>query len=104
MDKSMSQTTRKEIVEKLRRRDRSAGPKYKCKLLDQAQELLGYHRKSAVRALGAPEVKRGPWINAGRPVGYEPSVLVPWLRPSWQATDYACGRRLVAMWPERMPA
>jgi hypothetical protein len=72
--------------------------------LDQAEELLGYHRKSAIRALGAPEVGRAPWINAGRPVSYEPSVLLPWLRPIWQATDYACGRRLVAMLSEWIPA
>jgi hypothetical protein len=104
MDKTMSQTTRKEILERLRRRYRTAGPKHKRKLLDQAQELLGYHRKSAVRALGAPEVQPAPWINAGRPVSYEPRVLLPWLRPIWQATDYACGRRLVAMLPEWIPA
>jgi hypothetical protein len=104
MDKTMSTTTRKEVLERLRRRYRKAGREHKCKLLDQAQELLGYHRKSAVRALGAAEVKPVPWINAGRPVSYEPSVLLPWLRPIWQATDYACGRRLVAMLPEWIPA
>src|SRR5512136_233723 len=104
MDRTMSQRTREEILERLRRRYRTAGPKHKRKLLDQAQELLGYHRKSAVRALGAPEVERAPWINAGRPVSYEPGVLLPWLRPIWQATDYACGRRLVAMLPEWIPA
>jgi hypothetical protein len=104
MDKTMSTTARKEILERLRRRYRNAGAQHKRKLLDQAQELLGYHRKSAVRALGAPEVKPVPWINAGRPVTYEPSVLLPWLRPIWQATDYACGRRLVAMLPEWIPA
>ena len=100
----MSQTTRKETLAKLRRRYGKAGPEYKRKLLDQAQELLGYHRKSAVRALGAAEVGRVAWVNAGRPVSYEPSALVPWLRPIWQATDYACGRRLVAMLPEWIPA
>jgi len=100
----MSQPTRKEILERLRRRYRSAGPEHKRKLLDQAEELLGYHRKSAVRALRAPEVERVPWVNAGRPVNYEPKVLLPWLRPIWQATDYACGRRLVAMLPEWIPA
>jgi hypothetical protein len=104
MDKTMSQPTRKEILERLRRRYRSAGPEHKRKLLDQAEELLGYHRKSAVRALRAPEVERVPWVNAGRPVNYEPKVLLPWLRPIWQATDYACGRRLVAMLPEWIPA
>ena len=100
----MSQRTRKEVLEKLRRRYRKAGLEHKRKLLDQAQELLGYHRKSAVRVLGGVEVERVPWVNAGRPVSYKPSQLVPWLRPIWQATDYACGRRLVAMLPEWIPA
>jgi len=89
---------------KLRRRYGNAGAEHKRKLLDQAQELLGYHRKSAIRALGAPPVERAPWVISGRPVTYEPSVLGPWLRPIWQATDYACGRRLVAMLPEWIPA
>jgi hypothetical protein len=30
--------------------------------------------------------------------------LLPWLRPIWQATDFACGQRLVAMLPEWIPA
>lgn len=100
----MSQTTRRELLEKLRRRYPHAGAGYKRKLLDQAQELLGYHRKSAIRALGTLPVARAPGIITGRPTRYEPSVLVPWLRPIWQATDYACGRRLVAMLPEWIPA
>jgi hypothetical protein len=91
-------------LEKLRRRYQNAGPGYKVKLLDQAQELLGYHRKSAIRALCMPRVERAPGIITGRPTCYEPSVLVPWLRPIWQATDYACGRRLAAMLPEWIPA
>lgn len=100
----MSQTTREAILERLRRRYRKAGLEHKRKLLDQAQELMGYHRKSAIRALRAPQLERTPWINTGRPVSYEPAVLLPWLRPIWQATDYACGRRLAAMLPEWIPA
>src|SRR5260221_14501833 len=104
MDKAMSQLTRTEVLKKLRRRYESAGQEHKRKLLDQAQELLGYHRKSAIRALGTSAVVRGPVIITGRPVSYEPGLLVPWLRPIWQATNYACGRRLVAMLPEWIPA
>src|SRR5437899_10330118 len=101
MDKTMSKGTRIELLTKLRRRYETAGAEHKRKLLDQAQELLGYHRKSAIRALvGAPAVVSGLVILTGRPVRYEPDLLVPWLRPIWQATDYACGRRLVAMLPE----
>src|SRR5438128_5347203 len=104
MDKMINRRTREEVLQKLRRRYGSAGQEHKRKLLDQAQELLGYHRKAAIRALRAPTVERGPRIITGRPVTYEPGRLLPWLRPIWQATDYACGRRLVAMLPEWIPA
>ncbi len=104
MDKTMSQTTREEVLNKLRRRYQNAGGQHKRKLLDQAQDVLGYHRKAAIRALGAAPVERRARIITGRPITYEPAVLLPWLRPIWQATDYACGRRLVAMLPEWVPA
>lgn len=101
----MSQNTRKEILAKLRRHYQTAGREYKRKLLNQAQELLGYHRKAAIRALRAPEAEqRGPRIITGRPLSYEPGLLLRWLQPIWAATDYACGQRLVAMLPEWIPA
>lgn len=62
MDQTMSQTTRNEVLRKLRRRYLNAGPEHKRKLLDQAQELLGYHRKATIRSLRAPTVERGPRI------------------------------------------
>jgi len=104
MDGTMSQTTRKAILEKLRRRYRTAGREHKGKLLDQAQELLGYHRKAAIRSLRGGGGERGPLIRTGRPPSYPAGQLLPWLRPIWAATDYACGRRLVAMLPEWIPA
>src|SRR5271169_3651036 len=104
MDKTMKKSTRIELLTKLRRRYQSAGAGHKRKLLDQAQELLGYHRKAAIRALRASDLTRPPGIITGRPVLYEPDLLRRWLRPIWAATDYACGRRLVAMLPEWIPA
>ena len=100
----MSQSTRKEVLHKLRRHYGRAGPAYKKKLLDQAQELLGYHRKAAIRALRAVETVRQAGNSGGRPRTYEPADLLPALKPIWEATDYACGRRLVAMLPEWIPA
>jgi hypothetical protein len=96
----MSQNTRREILEQLRRQYRSAGLEHKGKLLDEAQDLLGYHRNSAIRALSAVPVEPTPWINTGHPVSDDSKVLLPWLLPIWQATDYACELRLVAMFPE----
>ena len=43
-------------------------------------------------------------LLTGYPVRDEPELLVPWLRSIAQATDYAWGRRLVAMLPEWIPA
>ena len=100
----MSKKTREEVLAKLRQRYKSAGQEHKRKLLNQAQELLGYHRKSAIRALRAPAVKRGPLIVTGRPVTYEPGLLLPTLRAIWEASDFSCGMRLVAMLPEWVPA
>src|SRR5207247_10654882 len=99
MDKAMSQRTRTEVLDQLRRRYQSAGAEHKRKLLDQAQELLGYHRKSAVRALGAPAVVPGPRSITGRPSADGPGKLLPWLKPTWKATDSACGRRLGELLP-----
>jgi hypothetical protein len=104
MDKTMSQTTRQEVLIKLRRRYATAGRKHKVKLLNEAQELLGYHRKAAIRALGAAAKVSFPFVRTGRPVEFAGSTLLPWLQPIWAATDYACGRRLVAMLPEWVPA
>ena len=77
----MSQKTRNEVLTKMKRQYLRAGSEYKSKLLDQAQELFGYHRKAAIRALRAPTVERGPRIVTGRPVEYEPGLMLPWLRP-----------------------
>src|SRR5256714_14341855 len=104
MDKMINGTTRREVLVKLRRRYENAGQEHKRKLLDQAQELLGYHRKAAIRALRAPTVERGPRIITGRPATYEPGRLLPWLRPIWRARDYAGGRRLAALLREWIPA
>jgi len=71
----MSEQTRIEVLRKLRRRYETAGAEHKRTLLDQAQELLGYHRKSAIRALRARAVVSSPAVLTGRPVTYEPGLL-----------------------------
>ena len=104
MDKSMSAGTRDEVLGKLRRRYQGAGQPHRKKLIDQAVEMLGYHRKSAIRALASVEPRQAARARTGRPARYDPGELTPWLRPIWQGTDFACGRRLQAMLPEWIPA
>jgi hypothetical protein len=52
MDKDMSQSTRMQVLEKLRWRYRTAGLEHKTKLIDQAVQLLRYHRKAAILGMG----------------------------------------------------
>jgi hypothetical protein len=59
MHTEMSQKTRQEVLARLRHFYKSAGRPHKSKLLQEAIALLGYHPKSAIRALNAKP--RPPW-------------------------------------------
>jgi len=53
MHTEMSLKTRQETLARLRHFYKSARPKHKSKLIQDAIDLLGYHRKAAIRALNA---------------------------------------------------
>ena len=99
MDKTMSSTTKTEVLEKLRRRYRTAGLEHKSKLLDEAVGIFGYHRKAAVRSLNWSGVA-GTGVSTGRPVKYHGQEMVPVLREIWSAASFPCGKRLAAMMPD----
>ena len=107
MHNDMSKKTKTEILIKLRRRYCTAGEEHKRKLLDQAVELLGYHRKAAIRALRQQPLNKGaPGLNVvlGRPRTYHPEALLPILKPIWFTAFQPCGSRLHALLPEWLPA
>jgi hypothetical protein len=107
MHSDMSKETKDEVLARLRRRYATAGAAHKTKLLDQAVELLGYHRKAAIRALRQPpahEVGRRVNLVLGRPKTYEPVSLLPILKPIWFSAFQPCGSRLQALLPEWLPA
>lgn len=110
MNTEMSAKTRREVVAKLRRQYERAGRFYRSQLLDQAQSLLGYHRKAAIRALRVrkaqerPGLARRVGVVLGRPRSYDPERLLPVLKPIWFAAQQPCGSRLVALLPEWLPA
>lgn len=101
----MSQKAKKEVLEKLRRSYRMAGREYRRKLINQSVELLGYHRKAAIRALAAKPVELPGMPGViGRPRIYEPTLLLPVLKRIWLIGQQPCGKRLAAMMPEWVPA
>src|ERR1043166_7205860 len=105
MHPEMSEITRKEVLEKLRRRYVTPGQEHKRKLIDEAVQLLGYHRKAAIRALGRKEItgKAAPFI-LGRPRKYEPEHLLKPHKTIWLAAMQPCGKRLVAALAQWVPA
>jgi len=100
----MSQLTRKEVLAKLQKHYVRAGMEYKTKLINQAVELFGYHRKAAIRALRRPAIlAKAPFI-VGRPREYDPEKLLKVLKPIWLAALQPCGKRLVAALPDWVSA
>jgi hypothetical protein len=103
MHSDMSKETKVQVLVRLRRRYATAGQEYKSKLLDQAVEVLGYHRKAAIRALRQPPGQEvAPKVNLvlGRPKTYQPERLLPILKPIWFSAFQPCGSRLHALLPE----
>ena len=104
MHLKMSQPTKDEVLTKLRGRYARAGRQHKSKLLDQAIDWFDYHRKAAIRALRhTPRPPRAPAF-IGRPLKYEPAVLLPPLKVIWLASQQPCGKLLAAALPDWVPA
>lgn len=107
MHSDMSKETKDQILTRLRRRYATAGVPHKAKLLDQAVDLLGYHRKAAIRALRQPKAQAAvERVNLvlGRPKTYHPERLLLLLKPIWFSAFQPCGSRLHALLPEWLPA
>src|SRR6185436_7781406 len=105
MDANMSKKTKEEVMLKLRSRYRNGGMEHRKKLIDQAVELMGYHRKSAIRALSG---KVRPVVEnhrlAGRPRKYDCALLMPALKSIWLTGQQPCGVRLKAMMVDWIPS
>ena len=96
----MSLASRREVVERLRRRYARAGRQYKKKLLDQLCELCGYERKYAIKLLNRPCPPRqrppGPIPRYGQ---VEREVLLA----IWRRAEQPCSKRLKAALPLWLP-
>ena len=94
-------TTRKELVEALRERYRSAMFGDRVKILDEFVALTGYHRKHAIRVL-RDEVTKTSAARARNRL-YDEAVRQA-LTVLWETADRVCGKRLKALIPTLVDA
>jgi hypothetical protein len=97
---------RRLALEAARRRYGGLSAAGKRRLLDELQELTGYHRKSLLRLLNRPDPPTAAQLD-GAPAEpekphhrrrYGPEVVAA-LVPLWEASDRLCGKRLQALLP-----
>lgn len=91
----------REYMAALAPRYRVAARGEKGRLLDEAEQLTGYHRKALVRLVRRP-VERAA-RQRGRPRQYGPAVRDALARV-WEASDRLCTKRLVPFLPELITA
>jgi hypothetical protein len=102
----MDRQRRRSAMEAARLRYRGLSGSAKRKLLDELQEISGYHRKSLLRFLNRPDDQAATSLEGspGEPEKphhlrrYGPEVTEA-LVPLWEASDRLCGKRLQALLP-----
>ncbi len=94
----MTRGSIKEYNEAVQWRYLQAKKKKKSQILDEFINVIGYHRKAAIRLL-----RRGNQLMSnkkrGRPRQYGATVARA-LRVAWEATDRLCSKRLHPFLPE----
>ena len=97
----MSARAKREYVQAIYQRYRDAGRPEKRRILDEFCQVVGYHRKHAIRVLNgpAPGVTRSPRRRAPT---YGPAVIEA-LRVIWTAAGFPWSLRLKALLPVWLP-
>jgi hypothetical protein len=89
-------TTREELIGGVGARYRSASMSERTKILDEFVAITGYHRKHAIRVLGAEagQERSRPARNRLYDEAVRQALIV-----LWEAGDRVCGKRLKALIP-----
>ncbi len=95
----MTRASIREYTEAVRGRYVRASKKEKGRILDEFTQVIGYHRKAAVRLLRRGNQPRGN-KKRGRPRQYGAAVAQA-LRAAWEATDRLCSKRLHPFLPDK---
>lgn len=100
----MGKHERRAYLDAIRSRYRRTKKSGKTNILNEFCAVCGYHRKYALRLLGAPfrRVKK-PGAKPGPTSRYDTPELVEALRTIWLASDQLCSRRLKAALPLWLP-
>jgi hypothetical protein len=102
MTTTMTRAMRMEFANAVRGRYAAATNKEKRRILEEFVAATGYHQKSAIRVLNAPQGPRHRQTR-NRPLQYGDmarNVLIV----LWEASDRVCGKRLKALLPILLPA
>ena len=92
MRRRLSMATRRELIAAVRARYAGAPRTERAKILDELVAVAGYHRKHAIRLLGAKHGKDSGERRRPRP-RYDEAVREA-LIALWEASDRICGKRL----------
>ena len=98
MERSMSKTSKKELLTTIRDRYQCSTKRDKGLILDEFTAVTGLHRKHAIRLLAGSEYEKEEGTSlTGRRV-YDEAVRQA-LIVVWEASDRICGKRLKAALP-----
>ena len=95
----MTKASTREYLETLRPRYQKARKREKGRMLDEAVQVTGYHRKAVIRLLGRDAVRGQIPRKRGRRVAYGREVALA-LKELWDVADHICPQRLHPFLPE----
>lgn len=100
----MGKQERRAYLEAIRARYRRVKKAGKSAILNEFCAVCGYHRKYALRLLGAPFRRaKKPASKPGPTSRYDTPELIEALHTIWMASDQLCSRRLKAALPLWLP-
>jgi hypothetical protein len=100
----MGHNEKKAYLNEIRLRYRKARKLLKAKILDEFCAVCDYHRKHAIRLLGAPfrRIKSKAKKRGSRSI-YNKSIIVDPLIKIWLATNQMCSKKLKVALPIWLP-
>ncbi len=99
----MTIKSKKEYLQAIRLRYKSAGKKEKIPILTEFCLNCGYNRKYAIRLLSGKKKKKKARAKSGPKPLYQDKQLLVTLKHIWFATDQMCSKKLRAAIPLFLP-